>query len=98
MATGKELTSYVHSIISSTREDDDFDLGASTRAGIQMMAASRGYALVKGRDYMTPDDVQTVAPYVLAHRLTLKGSSNILNVRSQVISKIEKILDSIPVP
>ena len=98
VATEEELVGYVHSIITATREDDDFELGASPRAGIQMMAASRGYALIKGRDYVTPDDVQTVAPYVLAHRLILKGSSNILNVRNQVLSKIDEILDSIPVP
>ncbi len=98
VATEEELVSYVYSIITATREEDDFDLGASPRAGIQMMAASRGYAFVKGRDYVTPDDVQTVAPHVLAHRLTLKGSSNILNVRNQTLSKIEEILDSIPVP
>ena len=98
VATEEELVGYVHSIITATREDDDFELGASPRAGIQMMAASRGYALIKGRDYVTPDDIQTVAPYVLAHRLILKGSSNVLNVRNQVLSKIDKILDSIPVP
>ena len=98
MATKEEITSYVHSIITATREDDDFDLGASTRAGIQMMAASRGYAVVKGKDYVTPDDVQTVAPYVLAHRLTLKESSSIIGDRNQILSKIEGILSSTPVP
>ncbi|MDP7529099.1 MAG: MoxR family ATPase [Candidatus Marinimicrobia bacterium] len=98
VATKEELTGYVHSIITATREDDDFDLGASTRAGIQMMAASRGYAVVKGRDYVTPDDIQTVAPYVLAHRLTLKESSSIIGDRNQILSKIEGILSSTPIP
>ena len=63
-----------------------------------MMQAARGYALVKGRDYVTPDDIQTIAPYVLAHRLTLRDSSNILGERSQVLSRIEDILNSIPAP
>ena len=98
MSAQDELIDYVHSIVLATREADYFELGASPRAGIQMMRAARGYALVKGRDYVTPDDIQTVAPYVLAHRLILKGSSNVLNVRNQVLSKIDKILDSIPVP
>ena len=98
VSTEEELLDYVYSIITATREDEDFELGASPRAGIQMMAASRAYAFVKGRDYVTPDDIQTVAPYVLAHRLALKGSSNILNNRNQVLSKIEGILSSIPVP
>ena len=93
-----ELIDYVHSIVLATREADYFELGASPRAGIQMMRAARGYALVKGRDYVTPDDIQTIAPHVLAHRLTLRGPSNILGERSQVLSKIEDILSSIPAP
>ena len=93
-----ELIDYVHSIVLATREADHFELGASPRAGMQMMRAARGYALVKGRDYVTPDDIQTIAPHVLAHRLTLRGSSNILGERSQVLSKIEDILSSIPAP
>jgi MoxR-like ATPase len=93
-----ELIDYVHSIVLATRETDHFELGASPRAGMQMMRAARGYALVKGRDYVTPDDIQTIAPHVLAHRLTLRGSSNILSERSQVLSKIEDILSSIPAP
>ena len=93
-----ELIDYVHSIVLSTRKDDHFELGASPRAGIQMMQAARAYSLVKGRDYVTPNDIQTVTPHVLAHRLTLRGSSNISGNRSQVLSKIEDILSSIPAP
>ncbi len=98
MSAHDELIDYVHSIVLATREADHFDLGASPRAGIQMMQAARGYALVKGRDYVTPDDIQTIAPYVLAHRLTLRESSNILGERRQVLSRIEDILNSIPAP
>ncbi len=98
VAAKGELINYVHSIVSSTRKDDHFELGASPRAGIQMMRAARAYALVKGRDYVTPDDIQTVVPHVLAHRLTLRGSSDILGDRGQVLSKIEDILSSIPAP
>jgi len=93
-----ELIDYVHSIVLSTRKDDHFELGASPRAGIQMMQAARAYSLVKGRDYVTPNDIQTVTPHVLAHRLTLRGSSNISGNRRQVLSKIEDILSSIPAP
>ena len=63
-----------------------------------MMQAARAYSLVKGRDYVTPNDIQTVTPHVLAHRLTLRGSSNISGNRRQVLSKIEDILSSIPAP
>lgn len=98
VATDGKLTSYIHSIVKATRDHDDFHLGVSTRAGIQMMGAARSYALLKGRNYLTPDDVQTIAPFVLVHRLSLRESSGLLNDRNQVLSKIDDILNSIPSP
>lgn len=93
-----QLTNYIYSIVRATREDDNFQLGASTRAGIQLMAAARGYALIKGRGYLIPDDIQMVAPFVLGHRLWLKDSSGVATDRSQILSKIEDILNSTPSP
>ena len=46
-------------------------LGASPRASVAMMQASKAYALLQGRDFVTPEDIKFVAPYVLQHRLIL---------------------------
>lgn len=80
------MLSYVHEIITSTRTDGAFELGASPRAMLHLIAAAKASAFISGRDYVTPDDVKKVAIPVLSHRLILtsrmrlqkKDSSNLL--------------------
>lgn len=93
-----DLVGYVYTMISATRTSPHFELGASPRAGIQMLKAARAIALMRGRDFVTPDDIRYVAPSVLAHRLILKTSAQIFAGRAQAVSKIEELLDSIPAP
>jgi len=62
---------YIQQIIAATRNDASFRLGASPRAFLQLLAASRAKAFLKGRDFVKPDDVKQSAVNVLAHRLTL---------------------------
>ena len=93
-----ELVDYVHTIIVATRDTTRFELGASPRAGIQFLKASRAIALLRGRSFVTPDDVRYVAPFVLAHRLVLKNSSQLFANRAQTLSAVEELLDSIQVP
>lgn len=92
------LVDYAYSIIEATRDPARFELGASPRAGIQLLKASRAMALMRGRDFATPDDVRYVAPYVLAHRLVLKSSAQLFAGRTQAFAKIEELLDAIQVP
>ncbi len=66
-----EIMRYVIRIISETRKNKSLTLGASPRATIALASCSRAWALIDGRDFVTPQDVQTVAPYVLTHRLVL---------------------------
>jgi MoxR-like ATPase len=77
---------YIVDLVTSLRNNHNIlEEGPSTRASIWMMKASRAYALINGRNYVIPDDVKTVAPHVLRHRIQL---------RKEVIEEIneEKII------
>jgi MoxR-like ATPase len=65
------LRRYVVSLLEETRADHRTDLGASPRAGLMLLKASKAYAALEGRDHALPDDVQILAESVLTHRLLL---------------------------
>jgi MoxR-like ATPase len=65
------LRRYVVAICDATRRDERVELGASPRAGLMLFRASKALAALEGRDHVLPDDVQALAPSVLAHRLLL---------------------------
>jgi MoxR-like ATPase len=65
------LRTYVVSLLGRTREDPRVELGASPRAGLLLLRAAKARALLRGRDHALVDDVQTLAPAVLAHRIVL---------------------------
>ncbi len=66
-----EVREYISSITRATRDDPSFVLGASPRASVALMRASRAGAVMDGRDFVTPDDVKARAPAVLRHRVIL---------------------------
>ncbi|GMV28869.1 MAG: hypothetical protein AMXMBFR59_09940 [Rhodanobacteraceae bacterium] len=68
------LIDYLQALIGATRTHTDIRIGLSPRAGLALLAASRAQALVSGRGYVLPEDVQAVFVPVTAHRLTLTGS------------------------
>jgi len=65
------LRRYVVAICATTRADERVELGASPRAGLMLFRAAKALAALRGRDHALPDDVQALAPSVLAHRLLL---------------------------
>ena len=65
------LLGYAQEIVSSTRKDGSFALGASPRALLHLVQASRAKAFLDGRDFVKPDDVKKTAINVLSHRLVL---------------------------
>jgi MoxR-like ATPase len=65
------LRRYVVAICDATRSDERVELGASPRAGLMLFRAAKALAALEGRDHVLPDDIQTLAPSVLAHRLLL---------------------------
>ncbi|MGN0968765.1 MAG: AAA family ATPase [Oscillospiraceae bacterium] len=67
----KTVAAYIVRIVEATRTNADTKLGASPRGSIALYCLSRAYALSRGRNYVLPDDVKLLAPYVLAHRIIL---------------------------
>lgn len=91
-----EMIDYIIKLISFTREMEEIKLGGSPRASLGLMHVSRALALLRGRDYVIPDDVARVAPYVLRHRLILNPKAKISGSTTDDI--ISKILNSVPIP
>jgi len=65
------LRAYIVALLGRTRADQRVELGASPRAGLMLLRAAKARALLRGRDHALPDDVQALAPAVLAHRIVL---------------------------
>lgn len=90
------LKRYIAELTAATRQHPDVLLGASPRASRMLMQAAKARALLKGRHYVRPDDVQNLAVPVLGHRLKLKAESRLKNVHPEQI--ILQILDYVRVP
>ena len=69
-----EVAAYALAILDATRRTSEVRLGASPRAGLALLAISRTHALLDGRTAVFPEDVRTLAPAVLAHRLVLRDA------------------------
>jgi MoxR-like ATPase len=85
---------YIVSIVHSTRNSRHIFLGASPRASVALMQTSKALALLQGRDFVTPDDIQFLAYPVLCHRLILSTEAEldgmtIPKVIQTLISQIE---------
>src|SRR5207302_6104002 len=91
------LSDYILDLADATRNHADLYLGASPRASLALYRAAQALALVKGRDYVVPDDIKWLAPAVLTHRLLTKGFRQ--GERSQSAAVIvAELLDRTPVP
>lgn len=85
---------YLMSIVAETRRSEKIRLGVSTRGAQFFLKAARASAYYEGRDYLVPDDVKSMAPYVLGHRIILNRQTYI----SDAVRVIRQILESLPVP
>ena len=90
----RTLLQYIALIVQQTRTSKAVYLGASPRASVAMMQASKAYALLQGRDFVTPEDIKFVAPYVLQHRLILTAEAEMegyspVKVTQRMIDKVE---------
>lgn len=91
-----EVRMYVATLAAATRQEPALALGASTRAAIALIHGAQACALLAGRDYIIPEDVQHMALPVLAHRLVLSAESRMKGITAQ--SVVMKVLKSTPVP
>lgn len=90
------VKAYIIELANRTRNNDWIYLGVSPRASIALMKASQAYAFLNGRDYVLPDDVQYLVPFVFAHRLILKSEARYEEMNNEFI--IREIISTTPVP
>ncbi len=86
----EELIKYICAICEATRHSDNILAGVSPRGSIALMRAAQSYAYVKGRNYVTPEDIKKLAVPVLAHRLVLMEGFAGMKVYEERISIIAK--------
>jgi MoxR-like ATPase len=87
---------YVVDIVSHTRTHPDLHLGASPRGSLGLIHAAQALALVRGRNFVSPDDIQALAVPILAHRLLLSPSARLKGAAARTV--IETIVANTPVP
>ncbi|MED1350563.1 MoxR family ATPase, partial [Bacillus paranthracis] len=90
------LMEYMVTIIRKTREDQRVMNGASPRAAIALMMAARAWALLDGRQFVTPDDIKMITVPALRHRLQLTPQVELEGETSDHF--IQETLASVPVP
>lgn len=90
------LLRYIAEIVTRTREDASFYLGASPRASLGILRASRAFAALAGRDYVLPEDIQQAAYPVLNHRVLLTPEREMEGVRPE--DAIKELIQQIEVP
>lgn len=91
-----ELLNYIAAVVHNTRNNGDLFMGASPRASLSILKASKAIAAMRGRDFVTPDDIKFVAPSVLNHRLILSHEREMEGHTIEEI--IEDILKKVEVP
>ena len=87
------LLDYVQDLIEATRNGRWFMQGLSPRAGIALVRAARAQALIEGRDYVAPDDVQAILPQCVAHRMV-----PVADAGRGAVEQVRAMIDAVPLP
>jgi MoxR-like ATPase len=90
------LLGYIAQIVHQTRSSKAVLLGASPRAAVAMLQASKAIALIYGRDFVTPDDIKIVAPAVLDHRIIISAEAEMQGYTASKI--VATLLNNVEVP
>jgi MoxR-like ATPase len=85
------LRDYIVRLLWRTREDPRVDLGASPRAGLMLLRAAKARAMMQGRDYALPDDVQALAEPVLSHRLMMAPEYPRSGARDVIVDAVASV-------
>jgi len=99
-----KVKDYIVDLVCATRDPDHYkiavkdfiQLGASPRATIALSLAGKAYAFLKGRGYVTPQDIKSIGMDVLRHRVAVTYEAEAEEKTSEII--IQKIFDELPVP
>ncbi len=87
---------YIAELSAATRRHPMLKLGVSPRGSLALCAAAKATALVRGRDYVIPDDIRVIAMETFAHRVLLSARAKTENIRAEQI--LEEILGTVPLP
>ena len=90
------LRRYVVDLLTATRTSRDIYLGASPRAGIALVRAAKALAVLRGRDFIVPQDIKDLGERVLSHRLILAPDAKVHGRTEEAV--IARVLDTVPVP
>ena len=90
------LMRYIAAVVQQTRQSKAVFLGASPRASVAMLRAAKAYALLQGRDFVSPDDVRSVAPSVLQHRLVLTAEAEMEGLTP--LKAVRRLIEKVEVP
>ncbi len=91
-----DLVTYIAQLVDKTRNHGKIYLGASPRASLALLKSSKAMAAIRGRSFVTPDDIQFVTPHVLNHRLILTPDAEMEGMTT--LSLIETIIEEVEVP
>ena len=92
----EKILNYIVAIVSASRSWGSVTVGPSPRAGVNLLIAARTLAACRGRDFVTPDDIKELAPWVLRHRLRLRPEAEIEGITPD--ETIRQIMDSVEAP
>ncbi len=92
----EDVYGYVLDLVEATRQSDDLHLGAGPRGTLALVRCAQALATLDGREFVGPDDVTTIAPSALAHRLLPRPEARVSGVTGAEI--VEQLLQTIPVP
>lgn len=90
------IKQYITSLVEATRNHPSIYLGASPRGSLALFRTTQAYALIRGRDYVLPDDIKTLAASVLAHRLIIRLTGGSQDRSGQAV--VGELLRTVPVP
>ena len=89
------IESYLLQIVRKTRQHPEIDLGVSPRGALALMKAAQGQAFLENRDYVIPEDIKKMVPYVLGHRIILSTEASFTKSPESVL---REVLETVPVP
>lgn len=94
--TEESIINYITAIVAKTRNWHSVEVGASPRASVNLLIAGRALAACRGRDFVVPDDIKQLTPWILRHRIRLRPEAEIEGV--QVDDVVADVLDSVEAP
>ena len=90
------LVAYALALVRATRDEADIAIGASPRGSLALVTLARAWALVRGRDYVGPDDVRALAVPTLSHRITLDDDAWVRGTLADDV--VRRVIDRVPAP